>query len=82
MIQALFVWHESSQLLVQRRYSEMQQSVVANLDNLYYEFYKPKIQHLARQLAIEIPVEGSRFNSETLGQWLNLNNCKSLYGSD
>ena len=43
MVQALFVWQESSELLVQRRYSEMQRSVLASLDQIFNDYYKPRL---------------------------------------
>ena len=82
MIQALFVWHESSQLLVQRRYSEMQQSVLARLDQIYNDFYKPEIHNLARRLVTKVPVEHDLLDSNKFEEWLNLTRCKERYGSE
>ncbi len=82
MIQALFVWHESSQLLVQRRYSEMQQSVLARLDQIYNEFYKPEIHNLSRRLVTQVPLQNDLLDTNKFEEWLNLSRCKELYGSE
>lgn len=80
MVQALIVWRESSQILVQRRYHEMQRSVIAGLEKIYRENYVPGIRQLSQNLSIQLKVVGKQLQSQQLYEWLDLNHCKKSYG--
>lgn len=80
MIQALMVWRESSQLLVQRRYAEMNRSVIDKLDKIYRENYLPEFRNLTAKLSLEVSLEDDRLQSKQLERWLGLEHCKKEYG--
>ena len=82
MVQALFVWQESSQLLVQRRYSEMQRSVLASLDQIFNDYYKPRLFKLSKTLVNQISINNNSISNKKLNNWLNLTNGNNIYSRD
>ena len=82
MVQALFVWQESSELLVQRRYSEMQRSVLASLDQIFNDYYKPRLFKLSKTLVNQISINSNSISNKKLNNWLNLTNGNNTYSRD
>ena len=61
---------------------EMQRSVLASLDQIFNDYYKPRLFKLSKTLVNQISINSNSISNKKLNNWLELTNGNNTYSRD